>query len=202
MEISTKERDTLKNLLNTILKDTKPTIDFDKTFIIKHNKAKNKVLDKVVDKMLSNRKDEFVLPSTKEYEYATSDLPAILNKFIHRSDFGVLIYENSMDYGIDKKNISMSNRHEIKFTDLYNNDFNNDIEKLLDVGMTSGLVIMTNQTTTKYIRNLLKESGKSVDVLISFVPQEDFNAKYKIHVSFPIAEGSLPFGTVEESVFV
>jgi len=202
MELSTKERDTLKNLLNTILDETKPVARFDESYFTKQNKAKEKVLDKIVDRMLSSRKDEFTLASAKDYHYATSDLPTILNKFIQRSEFGVLIYENSMDYDIHKKNISISNRHEIRFTDIYDSDFNDDIEKLLDVGMTSGLVIMTNQATTNHIQKILKESGKTVDVLISFRPQENFNAKYKVYVSFPMAEKVTPLVAAEESVFV
>ena len=199
MKLSTKERDTLKNVLNAILDESKPVAMFDASYYTRLNEAKGKVLDKVVDKLLTCRKPEYVLSASKEFEYATPDLPALLNKFIQRSDFGVLIYENSMDYEIHKKNVSICNRHEIRFTDLYDSDFNDDIEKLLDVGMSSGLVIMTNQTTTKYIQNLLKESGKSVDVLISFRPIEDFNAKYKVHVSFPMGEA---VSVIDESVFV
>jgi len=107
-----------------------------------------------------------------------------------------------MSYDIHKKKTSISNHHEVSFTDLYNTDFNKDVEQLLDVGMSAGLVIMTNRTTTKYIQNILEESGKMIDILISFRPQEDFNAKYKIHVSFPIAKDSLSLGTVEESEYV
>lgn len=213
MRLLKDEISALQTILIKIKKENKigQNVYDDDAAVDHFNKKKDIKLNKVVDKMLSSRKDEFVLScrkdefissTTKDYEYSTSDIPTLLNKFIQRSDFGILIYENSMDYDIHKKNISICNRHEIRFTDIYDSDFNKDIEKLLDVGMSSGLVIMTNQTTTKYIQNLLAENGKTVDVLISFRHIEDFNVKYKVHVSFPFAEETVPLGAVEDSIFV